>query len=149
MQAREQCLILQDMQIYLDCEGSNPVAGGCVRRIHTFLRYPENFRVARPGAELDDDVQGLALVCRHRLTRRMNHGSPCNENKRKKRLTFVEPARLTLLPRGRKSALYHVGAVGAFCALLIALYLINGVNYHPNGPLTRRTLRFYFDRIFW
>lgn len=92
-QAREQCLIQRDMQIYLDCEGSNPVTGGCVRRIHMLLRYPENFRVTRPSTKLDDDVQRFALVRRHRLTRWMNHGWSCNENKQEKRLTFVELCR--------------------------------------------------------
>lgn len=109
------CLMQQDMQIYLDCESSDSVVRRCIRCVHALLRYPENLRVTRLSAELDDNVQWLALVCRYCLTRRKNHGSPCNENKQANRLTFVESG------RGYPSStaiinLPFVATVGAFCA---------------------------------
>jgi len=104
--ACKRCLMQQDMQIYLDCEGLDSVVRRCIRCVHSLLRYPENLRVTRLGAELDDNVQRLTLVCRHRLTRRKNHGSPCNENKQANRLTFVESERKPpFLYRDHKSTL--------------------------------------------
>lgn len=56
------------------------------------LRHPENLCVARLGAKLDDDVQRFAFVRRHRLTRRMNHGSPYDKKEEKDKLTYVDLA---------------------------------------------------------
>lgn len=118
------CLMQQDMQIYLDCEGLDSVVRRCIRCVHSLLRYPENLRVTRLGAEFDDDVQRLTLVCRHRLTRWKYHGSPCNENKQANRLTFVESGcKPPFLYRDHKSTLRRP-YWALFARLLKALYAL-------------------------